>query len=255
MELKSKCEVCGFEKKKLFQNVCKHLTLCLDCGRTMALNKATCTVCEVLYTKLIREMNVRPAREDEPKEMILTSYPRGAPEAGVKLFWKKDLTCKGKAVCSGGGMGACEGEGVGPCEGGGKGKEVCTLENESGDVRFDGSLKRPESTYYALIAEKGEFVAVPVTYWYEMTKVVAVPEERQLTLEQAEERMEARRRAQERTEKRMLKLIGESSKSNEEGSDENKSTDEESLDMEAEKSTDEETGDGEEGGTTPNPYM
>lgn len=63
-------------------------------------------------------------------------------------------------------MEACEGEGAGPCEGDGKGKKAFTLENEAGDVRFDGSLEKPNSTYFALIAKEGEFVAVPVTYWY-----------------------------------------------------------------------------------------
>lgn len=51
--LKPSCGGCG-SSKDLYGSNCKHLTLCLSCGKTMAENHAKCYECGATITRLIR---------------------------------------------------------------------------------------------------------------------------------------------------------------------------------------------------------
>lgn len=51
--LKPTCSGCG-SSKDLYGSNCKHLTLCLSCGKTMAENHARCYECGATITRLIR---------------------------------------------------------------------------------------------------------------------------------------------------------------------------------------------------------
>ncbi|PIN21316.1 hypothetical protein CDL12_05978 [Handroanthus impetiginosus] len=50
--LKPSC-ICG-STVELYGSTCKHMTLCLNCGKTMAENRAKCYECGTPITQLIR---------------------------------------------------------------------------------------------------------------------------------------------------------------------------------------------------------
>lgn len=51
--LKSSCSGCG-STTDLYGSNCKHMTLCLTCGKTMAENRGKCYDCGAVVTRLIR---------------------------------------------------------------------------------------------------------------------------------------------------------------------------------------------------------
>ena len=51
--LKPACMGCG-SRSDLYGSSCRHMTLCLKCGKTMAENKAKCLDCGTVLTRLIR---------------------------------------------------------------------------------------------------------------------------------------------------------------------------------------------------------
>lgn len=53
LTLKPACVGCG-SQSDLYGSSCKHMTLCLKCGKTMAENKAKCLDCGTIVTRLIR---------------------------------------------------------------------------------------------------------------------------------------------------------------------------------------------------------
>jgi len=57
--LKPTCGGCG-STTDLYGSNCKHMTLCLTCGKTMAENKAKCFDCGVTVTRLIRVRSLFP---------------------------------------------------------------------------------------------------------------------------------------------------------------------------------------------------
>lgn len=59
LQLKSSCSGCG-STTDLYGSNCKHMTLCLSCGKTMAENRSKCVDCGVTITRLIRVRFVLP---------------------------------------------------------------------------------------------------------------------------------------------------------------------------------------------------
>lgn len=53
LTLRSSCSGCG-STSELYGSNCKHMTLCLSCGKTMAENRAKCFDCGAIVTRLIR---------------------------------------------------------------------------------------------------------------------------------------------------------------------------------------------------------
>lgn len=53
LQLKSSCSGCG-STTDLYGSNCKHMTLCLGCGKTMAAKRAKCVDCGATLTRLIR---------------------------------------------------------------------------------------------------------------------------------------------------------------------------------------------------------
>lgn len=51
--LKPCCDGCG-STSDLYGSNCKHTTLCLSCGKTMAASRSRCHICGTFITKLIR---------------------------------------------------------------------------------------------------------------------------------------------------------------------------------------------------------
>ncbi|THG23322.1 hypothetical protein TEA_001244 [Camellia sinensis var. sinensis] len=60
---------CG-TSKDLYGSNCKHLTLCLSCGKSMAEKHNKCYECGTPITRLIREYNVRPCSSSDKNYFI-----------------------------------------------------------------------------------------------------------------------------------------------------------------------------------------
>ena len=69
--LKPSCMGCG-SQSDLYGSSCRHMTLCLKCGKTMAENKAKCLDCGTVLTRLIRVsfQKYQFEIEEEEKDII-----------------------------------------------------------------------------------------------------------------------------------------------------------------------------------------
>ncbi|CAN0862822.1 Transcription initiation factor IIF subunit alpha [Linum grandiflorum] len=81
------------------------------------------------------------------------------------------------------------------------------LEDDSGQHRFHGQMEGSQSvTYYLLMVQGKEFAAIPAGSWYNFSKVAQY---KQLTLEEAEEKMKNRRKTAEGYERWMMKAAAD----------------------------------------------
>ncbi|CAK9156850.1 unnamed protein product [Ilex paraguariensis] len=190
--LKPFCSGCG-STEELYGSTCKHLTLCVSCGKTMAQNHATCYECGATITKLIREYNVR-ACPNSDKNYFIGRFVSGLPT----FSRKKNVDNKW----------ALQKEGL-------QGRQVTDtlrekyknkpwlLEDETGQSQYQGVLEGAQSaTYYLLMLQGKEFVAIPAGSWYNFNKVAQY---KQLTLEEAEEKMKNRRKTADGYQRWMMK--------------------------------------------------
>ncbi|KAI5662264.1 hypothetical protein M9H77_21587 [Catharanthus roseus] len=188
--LKPSCSVCG-SSQELYGSTCKHLTLCVNCGKGMAEKRAKCYECGSIITRLIREYNVRACSSSD-KNYFIGRFISGLPNFSRKKSENKWSLQK---------------EGL-------QGRQVTDtlrekyknkpwlLEDETG-TQFHGVLEGAQSaTYYLLMLQGREFVAIPAGSWYNFNKVAQY---KQLTLEEAEEKMKNRRRTADGYERWMMK--------------------------------------------------
>ncbi|EOY28872.1 Transcription activators,DNA binding,RNA polymerase II transcription factors,catalytics,transcription initiation factors isoform 4 [Theobroma cacao] len=80
--LKSSCSGCG-STVDLYGSNCKHMTLCVTCGKTMAENQGKCFECGAIVTRLIREYNVRPSPSTD-KNFFIGRFMSGLPSFSKK---------------------------------------------------------------------------------------------------------------------------------------------------------------------------
>uniref|UniRef100_A0A0C9QUD0 Transcription initiation factor IIF subunit alpha n=1 Tax=Wollemia nobilis TaxID=56998 RepID=A0A0C9QUD0_9CONI len=190
--LKSSCSGCG-TTSDLYGSNCKHMTLCLTCGKSMAESKTACSECGVPVTRLIREYNVRASNITDK------NYSIGRFVQGLPTFSKK----KGSEA-----KWFLHKEGL-------KGRQLTDalrdkyknkpwiLEDEIGQHQFQGQLEGAQhATYYLLMMHGKEFLAIPAGAWYNFNKVAQY---KQLTLEEAEEKMKSRRRTADGFQRWMMK--------------------------------------------------
>lgn len=169
------------------------MTLCLACGKSMAETKAACSECGVPVTRLIREYNVRPSNSSDK------SYFIGRFVQGLPAFSKKK-GCEAKW--------SLHKEGL-------KGRQLTDalrdkyknkpwiLEDETGQQQYQGQLEGAQhATYYLLMMHGKEFLAIPAGSWYNFNKVAQY---KQLTLEEAEEKMKNRRKTADGFQRWMMK--------------------------------------------------
>ncbi|EPS63331.1 hypothetical protein M569_11453, partial [Genlisea aurea] len=188
--LKPSCGGCG-SMTELYGSTCKHLTLCLSCGKRMAENRAKCYECGTPITVLIREYNVRASCSNE-KNYFIGRFATGLPNFKKKNENKWSMQKEGL-----------------------QGRQVTDtlrekyknrpwlLEDETGQYQYNGQLEGSQSaTYYLLMLQGKEFVAIPAGSWYNFNKVAQY---KQLTLEEAEEKMKNRRRTADGYERWMMK--------------------------------------------------
>ncbi|KAJ4876366.1 transcription activator [Raphanus sativus] len=192
LTLKPACMGCG-SKSDLYGSSCRHMTLCLKCGKTMAENKAKCLDCGTVLTRLIREYNVRAATPTDKNYFIgkfssggLPNFKKGSDENKWSL--RKDIP-QGRHFTN------AQREKL-------KNKPWI-LEDETGEFQYQGQLEGSQSaTYYLLVLQNKEFVAIPAGSWYNFNKVAQY---KQLTLEEAEEKMENRRKTADGYQRWMMK--------------------------------------------------
>ncbi|KAL3521892.1 hypothetical protein ACH5RR_014726 [Cinchona calisaya] len=191
--LKPSCSGCG-STAELYGSSCKHLTLCITCGKTMAENRAKCYECGTPITRLIREYNVRACSSSD-KNYFIGRFVTGLPNFSKKKSENKWSLQK---------------EGL-------QGRQVTDtlreryknkpwlLEDETG-TQYHGQLEgagAQSTTYYLLMLQGREFVAIPAGSWYNFNKVAQY---KQLTLEEAEEKMKNRRKTADGYQRWMMKV-------------------------------------------------
>lgn len=170
------------------------MTLCLSCGKTMAENHAKCYDCGLPISRLIREYNVRASGTSDK------TYYIGRFAVGLPNFSKKK-SAENKWHMQKEGL---------------QGRQITDtlrekyknkpwlLEDETGQYQYHGQLEGSQSAnYYLLMMQGKEFVAIPAGSWYNFNKVAQY---KQLTLEEAEEKMKNRRKSAEGYQRWMMKV-------------------------------------------------
>ncbi|KAG7959535.1 hypothetical protein I3843_10G075000 [Carya illinoinensis] len=190
--LKPSCSGCG-STADLHGSNCKHMTLCLTCGKTMAENHGKCSDCGATLTHLIREYIVRVSSSSD-KNYFIGRFVTGLPN------FSKKKTAENKW--------SLHKEGL-------QGRQLTyalrekyknkswLLEDETGKFQYQGQCEGAQSaTYYLLMMQGKEFVAIPAGSWYNFNKVAQY---KQLTLEEAEEKMNNRKKTADGYERWMMK--------------------------------------------------
>ncbi|KAK1363473.1 Transcription initiation factor IIF subunit alpha [Heracleum sosnowskyi] len=174
--LNSACSVCE-SMTELYGSNCKHLTLCVSCGQSMAEKRTECYDCGAPITRLIREYNVRACSSTD-KNYFIGKFVSGLPDFSKWCIEKEGVQGRQLSDAS-------------------KEKyknKPWVLEDETGQFRYHGVLEgAPSATYYALMRQGKEFVAIPSGSWYNFNKD-AQYKYKQFTLEEAEEKMNNRRK-------------------------------------------------------------
>ncbi|RZB64133.1 Transcription initiation factor IIF subunit alpha isoform F [Glycine soja] len=192
LQLKSSCSGCG-STTDLYGSNCKHMTLCLSCGKTMAEKRAKCFDCGATLTRLIREYNVRASSTND-KNYFIGRFINGLPDFSKKKSAENKWSLQKDGL---------------------HGRQITDtlrekyknkpwlLEDETGQSQFQGHLEGSQSaTYYLLMKERKEFVAIPAGSWYNFNKVAQY---KQLTLEEAEEKMKNRKKTADGYQRWMMK--------------------------------------------------
>ncbi|CAD6202925.1 unnamed protein product [Miscanthus lutarioriparius] len=191
--LKAACERCG-AASDLYLTSCRHTTFCSDCGKTLARARGRCTVCDAPVTRLIREFDVRVDTSAEEKTHSIGRFTTGLPpfskERSAENRWtlRKDVP-QGRQL-------------TGNMRDKHYSKRPWILEDETGEHQYQGQTEDPPATYYSLTLKGKDMIAVQVGSWYNFSKIAQY---KQLTLEEAEEKMNRRRSSAFGYERWMMK--------------------------------------------------
>ncbi|KAI4298773.1 hypothetical protein L6164_032291 [Bauhinia variegata] len=192
LQLKSSCSGCG-STTDLYGSNCKHLTLCLTCGKTMAENKGKCYDCGATVTRLIREYNVRASSSND-KNCFIGRFVTGLPDFSKKKSAENKWSLQKEGL---------QGRQLSDALREKYRNKPWVLEDETGQSQYQGHLEGAQvATYYLLMMERKEFVAIPAGSWYNFNKVAQY---KQLTLEEAEEKMKNRKKTADGYERWMMK--------------------------------------------------
>ncbi|MED6157092.1 Transcription initiation factor IIF subunit alpha [Stylosanthes scabra] len=192
LQLKASCGGCG-STTDLYGSNCKHMTLCLTCGKTMAENKDKCFDCGTTITRLIREYNVR-ASSTTDKNFFIGRFVTGLPDFSKKKSAENKWSLQKDGLQNRQITDALREKYK---------NRPWLLEDETGQSQYQGNLEGAQSaTYYLLMMERKEFVAIPAGSWYNFNKVAQY---KQLTLEEAEEKIKNRKKTADGYERWMMK--------------------------------------------------
>ncbi|XP_075666336.1 transcription initiation factor IIF subunit alpha isoform X2 [Castanea sativa] len=190
--LKPSCSGCG-STTDLYGSNCKHMTLCLTCGKTMAENRGKCFECGATVTRLIREYNVRASSSND-KNYFIGRFVTGLPNFSKKKSAENKWSLHKEGL---------QGRQVTDALREKYKNKPWLLEDETGQFQYQGHLEGAQSaTYYLLMMQGKEFVAIPAGSWYNFNKVAQY---KQLTLEEAEEKMRNRKKTADGYERWMMK--------------------------------------------------
>ncbi|XP_062161501.1 transcription initiation factor IIF subunit alpha [Alnus glutinosa] len=190
--LKSSCSGCG-STSDLYGSNCKHMTLCLTCGKTMAENRGKCYDCGATVNRLIREYNVR-ASSGSDKNYFIGRFVTGLPNFSKKKSAENKWSLHKEGL---------QGRQLTDALREKYKNKPWLLEDETGQSQYQGHLEGAQSaTYYLLMMQGKEFVAIPAGSWYNFNKVAQY---KQLTLEEAEEKMKNRKKTADGYERWMMK--------------------------------------------------
>ncbi|KAJ8770502.1 hypothetical protein K2173_017993 [Erythroxylum novogranatense] len=190
--LKPSCSGCG-STTDLYGSNCKHMTLCLSCGKTMAENRGKCYDCGATVSRLIREYNVRASPSSE-KNYFIGRFMNGLPTFSRKKNAENKWTLHKDGL---------QGRQLSDTLREKYKNKPWMLEDETGQFQYQGHLEGSQSaTYYLLMMQGKEFTAIPAGSWYNFNKVAQY---KQLTLEEAEEKMKNRRKTADGYERWMMK--------------------------------------------------
>ncbi|KAF5943567.1 hypothetical protein HYC85_017644 [Camellia sinensis] len=190
--LKPSCSGCG-SSKDLYGSSCKHLTLCLSCGKNMVQNHATCFECGAAITRLIREYNVRTSSSSD-KNFFIGRFMTGLPNFSRKQNADNKWSLQKEGL---------QGRQLTDALREKYKNKPWLLDDETGQSQYHGHLEGAQSaTYYLLMLQGKEFVAIPAGSWYNFNKVAQY---KQLTLEEAEEKMKNRRKTADGYQRWMMK--------------------------------------------------
>ncbi|KAF7803826.1 Transcription initiation factor IIF subunit alpha [Senna tora] len=225
LQLKPSCSGCG-SSTDLYGSNCKHMTLCLTCGKSMAENKAKCYDCGATVSRLIREYSVRPSSSNDKNYFIarfMTGLPDFSRKKSAENKWSLHKDLQGRQLTD-----ALREKYK---------NKPWLLEDETGQSQYQGHLEGAQSaTYYLLMKERKEFVAIPAGSWYVVFSSFfsevffpwnyhlknigrcviwhvcpfrynfnKVAQYKQLTLEEAEEKMKNRKKTADGYERWMMK--------------------------------------------------
>uniref|UniRef100_A0A0E0M650 Transcription initiation factor IIF subunit alpha n=1 Tax=Oryza punctata TaxID=4537 RepID=A0A0E0M650_ORYPU len=192
--LKAACEGCG-SPSDLYGTSCKHTTLCSSCGRSMALSRARCLVCSAPITNLIREYNVR-ANATTDKSFSIGRFVTGLPPFSKKKSAENKWSLHKEGL---------QGRQIPENMREKYNRKPWILEDETGQYQYQGQMEGSQSstaTYYLLMMHGKEFHAYPAGSWYNFSKIAQY---KQLTLEEAEEKMNKRKTSATGYERWMMK--------------------------------------------------
>ncbi|XP_038712151.1 transcription initiation factor IIF subunit alpha isoform X1 [Tripterygium wilfordii] len=213
LQLKPSCSGCG-SNSDLYGSNCKHMTLCLTCGKTMAENRGKCYECGTTITRLIREYNVR-ASPSSDKNFFIGRFVSGLPNFSKKKNAENKWSLQKEGL---------QGRQLTDALREKYKNKPWLLEDETGLSQYQGQLEGAQSaTYYLLMMQGKEFSAIPAGSWYNFNKVAQY---KQLTLEEAEEKMKNRKKTADGYQRWIMKAatngaaaFGEVEKLNDEEND------------------------------------
>ncbi|GMH05261.1 hypothetical protein Nepgr_007101 [Nepenthes gracilis] len=134
---------------------CKHMTLCFDCGKSMAENREKCYECRTTVTHLIREYNTRKSSSND-KNYFIGRFATGLPNFSKKKSAENKWTLQKE------GHGRRIADAI---------REKCKnkpwlLEDENRQYKYHGQPEDTQlATYYLLMMQGKELVAIPVGSW------------------------------------------------------------------------------------------
>ncbi|KAM0869110.1 hypothetical protein ACQ4PT_040896 [Festuca glaucescens] len=193
--LKPACDACG-KASDLYGTACRHATVCSSCGKAMAQARMACAVCAAPVTNLIQEYNVRVDTTAE-KALSIGKFTTGLPPFSKKKIAGNHWSLR-KDGPEGRHLTATMREKY-------YNRKPWILEDETGEHQYQSQLEASQSatsTYYLLMMHGKEFHAVPACSWYNFSKIAQY---KQLTLEEAEEKMKKRRSSATGYERWMMK--------------------------------------------------
>jgi transcription initiation factor TFIIF subunit alpha len=159
----------------------------------MAENHARCYECGATITRLIREYNVRACSSND-KNYFIGRFVTGLPGFSKKQNAENKWSIQKEGL---------QGRQVTDALREKYKNKPWLLEDETGQSQYHGQLEGAQSaTYYLLMLQGKEFAAIPAGSWYNFNKVAQY---KQLTLEEAEEKMKNRRKTADGYQRWMMK--------------------------------------------------